>query len=113
MNDKIAHNAVRAANENQRKSFLWDSTESASKSDACDLKKEKLYDLLAFTEYYRCFWSNYKQLLSACSLHERNFRETHEMSAYLYNKSLDSKYSLLRSVKAVSSLKSIQSLSYY
>ena len=86
MNDRTVHNVVRATNENQRKLFLWDSTESTSKSDACDLKEEKLCDLLAFTEHYRCLWSDYKQLLSACSSHDRNFRQTHKLSMYLYNK---------------------------
>ena len=60
MNDRAAHNAVRAANESQKELLFWNSTESTDKSDTYDLKEEKLCDLSAFTEHYRCFWLNCK-----------------------------------------------------
>ena len=69
----------------QRKSFLWDSAEPASKSDACDLKEEKLCDLSALAEHYRCFWSDCKQLISAHSSHEKDLKKTHEMSVHLHD----------------------------
>ena len=50
------------------------------------VKKKKLYDLLAFIKYYRCFWLSCKQLSSACSSHEKDFSEACKMSVHLHDK---------------------------
>ena len=85
MNDETVHNAVKTVNESQKRLLFWDSTKSANKSDAHNLKREKLYDLLALAKYYRYLWLNCKQSLSACSLHEENSQETCRMSTHLHD----------------------------
>ena len=48
--------------------------------------EKKLCDFLAFIKHYKYFKSSYKQLFNACSLHARDFKETHKMSMHLYDK---------------------------
>ena len=84
-NNKAVWHAVRTSDEKLAKLIHRDSSRSTDRSDAQDLKSQKLCDITAHTEHYQSLQQSNMQVTCSHLESKKNIEESSQMSAFLHD----------------------------